>query len=78
MSDGVDNYPVLPAFTYTDGSTKAWCPFCKDWHHHSKDESQRVLFCENPSSPLHKTGYVLMDCIEIDGWPDHSIIHVDE
>lgn len=73
-----EGYPVLPAFTFTDGTMKAWCPFCKEWHFHGQSEGHRGAHCTKADSPFHKTGYILIDCAKIDGWPEFSNTHVDE
>jgi len=54
-----NHLPVLLAVEDDRGFLKAWCPFCRKYHYHGKNEGHRVAHCKDPNSPFHKTGYVL-------------------
>jgi len=55
----VDDAPILEATPTKDGGLKAWCEYCRRFHHHSDGEGHRVCHCSNPKSPYHKMGYIL-------------------
>lgn len=49
--------PVLLAYPCEGNQVKAWCPYCKTWHHHGRYKGHRVAHCH--TGPFKETGYIL-------------------
>lgn len=43
----------------TDGHLSAWCPYCKEIHHHGSGEGHRSAHCTSQESPYKQSGYIL-------------------
>jgi hypothetical protein len=41
----IANYPVLKGFKTTAGFISVWCPDCRNFHNHGKEEGFRVSHC---------------------------------
>lgn len=51
-------YPILLGYQVPNRTEWAcWCPYCFKWHFHGEVSGHRVAHCDNPHSPLLKTGY---------------------
>ena len=37
-----------------------WCPFCRKFHKHGRGPGHRAAHCVGTSSPLNKTGYIVV------------------
>ena len=53
--------PVIKCLPRDDcsGGLMFWCPFCKEWHYHGKDDGHRIAHCTGYDSPFDQTGYEL-------------------
>jgi hypothetical protein len=43
-------HPVLIGYPDGDGGVLVWCPFCNEWHRHSRGNGMRVSHCGRGSS----------------------------
>lgn len=54
--------PIFPSFRISWAVVAFYCPFCNKIHRHGLVNGHREAHCDNPESPLIKTGYYLF-CI---------------
>jgi len=53
-------FPILIAFPRNrEGDLDAWCPHCKQWHHHGPGEGHRHAHCNRESPFREGGGYIL-------------------
>lgn len=54
-----EDCPVLIGYKHTEITVKVWCPYCRMWHIHSKNNGHVINQCENEYSPFKKTDYII-------------------